>query len=108
MTASKSPELLAALSILTCPLSIYHHPDLEDLAGLYAAHPQGDSIFVKSWGPQVTLCDVQVLVHESIHAAEGNYQINGLSETQVDIISNVVVTILDSVGLLALGESEEE
>ena len=106
----KTPELLTSLALLTCPLSVYHHPGLEDLAGLYVAGTQGDSIFVKSWGEEVSLSDVQVLVHEAIHAAEGNYQIDGLSETQVDILSAVVVTVLDAMELLALGsdgDSEE-
>jgi hypothetical protein len=107
MTIPKTPEFLASLQLLTCPLSIYHHRDLEDLAGLYVGSPTGDSIFIKHWGPSVTLSDVQVLLHEAIHAAEANYQIEGLSETQVDVLAAVMVTTLDAMDLLALGSDED-
>lgn len=64
-------------------------------------------IYLKEWtetGP--TISEVQVLLHEIIHAVETYFQIEGLSETQVDLISAIITTTLVHTDLL-LAQADE-
>ena len=81
---------------------MYHVPDLQNM-GEYTTEDGGQSarILLQSWaesGP--TVSEVQVLLHELVHVAEFGFQIEDLTETQVDVISAVITAGLVSADLV--------
>ena len=99
---------LFTIPILCWNVEVYHVPDLQNM-GEYTTEDGGQSarILLQSWaesGP--TVSEVQVLLHELVHVAEFGFQIEDLTETQVDVISAVITAGLVSADLLLTSDHD--
>ena len=100
-------DILFSTQLLSWPLMVVHNPELDsaELLGICyrsEATPDLQVIQLRDWSAEPTESQIQVLAHEAVHLAERNFQFD-LTETQVDVVSAVIVSVLKAAGVLKLG-----